>query len=400
MSVTVRQPLAAALLAALAAVCAWLLLPSSALAGAPACGETITEDMTLDADLTCDGGTALVIGADGITLDLAGHTVSSACDAADCSDSIGIDNRGGYDGLRVNDGGVNAVGTAVAIAGATRNRLDGLTIEGGGYQRSYSHAISLVDTSESQIVHTATNGGDPSILLHRSTENRIIDNRIEGGIAIRAGDAIHLEAHSNDNEVRNNTWGTSSFTALLIERSRRNAVAGNVDDGFVGAVVLDHANANVLVHNDVSGGQYAAFELGDSDRNRIRHNRAENGLEIDGDGNRIKYNRVTPPAFASSSLHVSAGDANLLRGNRVAGSSTAAVWVEVEATETSVIENVAYNGGVGIRVDAPGTLIAHNLAYDNGELGIDAVDGVIDGGGNRAHGNGDERQCVGVVCKS
>jgi hypothetical protein len=35
----------------------------------------------------------------------------------------------------------------------------------------------------------------------------------------------------------------------------------------------------------------------------------------------------------------------------------------------------------------------------NGVLGIEAVAGVIDGGGNRAFGNGDPRQCLIVVCR-
>jgi hypothetical protein len=34
----------------------------------------------------------------------------------------------------------------------------------------------------------------------------------------------------------------------------------------------------------------------------------------------------------------------------------------------------------------------------NGDLGIEAVEGVIDGGGNRASENGDARQCVNVTC--
>ena len=36
-----------------------------------------------------------------------------------------------------------------------------------------------------------------------------------------------------------------------------------------------------------------------------------------------------------------------------------------------------------------------NLSKD---LGIEAVFGVIDGGGNRARGNGDPRQCVNIFC--
>jgi hypothetical protein len=36
---------------------------------------------------------------------------------------------------------------------------------------------------------------------------------------------------------------------------------------------------------------------------------------------------------------------------------------------------------------------------DNAELGINAVLGVIDGGGNKAHGNGNPAQCTNVACE-
>src|SRR6187397_2115134 len=41
-----------------------------------ACGDTITADTTLDRDLTGCRSNGLVIGADDITLDLNGHTIS------------------------------------------------------------------------------------------------------------------------------------------------------------------------------------------------------------------------------------------------------------------------------------------------------------------------------------
>jgi hypothetical protein len=36
----------------------------------------------------------------------------------------------------------------------------------------------------------------------------------------------------------------------------------------------------------------------------------------------------------------------------------------------------------------------------NADLGIEAVKGVIDGGGNVAFGSGDPRECVNVACNS
>lgn len=43
--------------------------------------------------------------------------------------------------------------------------------------------------------------------------------------------------------------------------------------------------------------------------------------------------------------------------------------------------------------------VARNLATHNGDLGIQAVAGTVDGGGNRAFGNGNPLQCLNVACR-
>jgi hypothetical protein len=54
------------------------------------------------------------------------------------------------------------------------------------------------------------------------------------------------------------------------------------------------------------------------------------------------------------------------------------------------------NGDDGIDIDGIGSGVAltRNHAWFNGDLGIEAVPGVTDGGGNWAKHNGDLAQCV------
>ncbi len=53
----------------------------------------------------------------------------------------------------------------------------------------------------------------------------------------------------------------------------------------------------------------------------------------------------------------------------------------------------------GIDVASPGsTTFAHNMAVRNGDLGIEAVPGVSDGGGNVAFGNRNPLQCLNIRC--
>ena len=79
-------------LIALAAGGCLCLGAGTASAGTPAiaCGATLTKSTTLTADLLSCPGTALVIGADGITVNLAGHTISGT----NAKGSEGIANDG------------------------------------------------------------------------------------------------------------------------------------------------------------------------------------------------------------------------------------------------------------------------------------------------------------------
>ena len=50
-------------------------------------------------------------------------------------------------------------------------------------------------------------------------------------------------------------------------------------------------------------------------------------------------------------------------------------------------------------METTGTTLVRNTANRNHDLGIEAVAGVIDGGGNKAQGNGNPAQCTNVACK-
>ena len=87
-------------------------------------------------------------------------------------------------------------------------------------------------------------------------------------------------------------------------------------------------------------------------------------------------------------------------GNKVAGSVHDGI--DIDGTDVLVQNNVATgNGDDGIRVshiDGPRDAAQQHHQL-NADLGIQPIAGTfIDGGGNRASGNGDARQCVRVIC--
>src|ERR1700704_682336 len=122
------------------AVGAWLVVgASSASAGAVTCGQTITQDTTVDNDLSNCPGDGLVVGADNITLDLNGHTVSGPGATPTSSAGVRVTGRSG---VTVRNGTVAQFDREVSVQGSA-NRVLLLTL-GAGPQGSLG-VLSPVD---------------------------------------------------------------------------------------------------------------------------------------------------------------------------------------------------------------------------------------------------------------
>jgi hypothetical protein len=88
----------------------------------------------------------------------------------------------------------------------------------------------------------------------------------------------------------------------------------------------------------------------------------------------------------------------VVRGNRLRGNRDG-VYVQTTARRTVLKRNdVRRSKDDGIDVDSPKTTLIGNQAVRNADLGIEAVFGVIDGGGNIARNNGNPAQCTNIFC--
>lgn len=112
----------ACLAALVAAVFASALIGSARAAGV-ACGDTLTQNTTLTADLTCPSGIGLIVSA-GVAVDFAGHTLNGAGTGA-----RGMSVLGG--GARVSNGRIQGfVGEGVSEEGAAT--FENMMITGNG----------------------------------------------------------------------------------------------------------------------------------------------------------------------------------------------------------------------------------------------------------------------------
>ncbi len=91
------------------------------------CGSWIVEDTVLTADLGYCPGSGLVIRADGVVLDLAGHTISGV------GEGFGIDNSAGFDGVRILDGNVERFAVGVRLDVASGNVIRRVSATGATF---------------------------------------------------------------------------------------------------------------------------------------------------------------------------------------------------------------------------------------------------------------------------
>ena len=88
-----------------------------------------------------------------------------------------------------------------------------------------------------------------------------------------------------------------------------------------------------------------------------------------------------------------------MRGNLVRRSRVDGIVVVSKDRDSVLLRNVVTRSGDdGFDVDSGRATLTGNRARRNADLGIEAVFGVTDGGGNVASGNQNPVQCLNVTC--
>jgi parallel beta-helix repeat protein len=356
-----------------------------ALAAQVKCGDTITKDTKLHKDLVNCPSNGIVIGADRITLDLNGHTIdgdgtfSEGCDVATEFCDVGVVNFR-HDGVTVKDGSLRQFGGAVNFFGPLRhNRLLGISAS-----RSADVGIQLFETSRSLIRDSSANRSISrqlgfGLALYSTRHVRVVGNSFRHN----GGDAVHT-VDSNRNLIKANLMARNGGQAFVLEGGTRNEIRRNRVVQNNAGIALSPGVRNIIAGNHVAGGR--------------------DGIRIEkGHENLVAHNLVAHTRRAGIRLGIKhpfiGGAHNLVRRNRVRDSRVDGFVVVKKDRHSLLKRNVAKGSGDdGFDIESSSTTLTRNRAVNNGDLGIDAVFGVNDGGGNRAHRNGNPLQCVNIVC--
>jgi parallel beta-helix repeat protein len=331
------------------------------------CGQVITQDTTLESDMTCydsPSNIGVVIGAPGITFDLAGHSIRTTGSA--------VVNEGHHD-VTIRNGTVSGEEGAVRLTGVKRNLIEDMD-----FVRGTLYGVRAFNSDRNRIVSSDFAAMGVS-LLDGSDRNVVAGNSIEGY------EGFISMSSSNDNRVLDNVLHGGEGPKISAFQSHGTRIARNhvlVSDVDV-AIALGSSHHTEVVDN-VTGFIPGPFGVG-------------GGLRIAASNYTLVRGNIF--ARATPGLLVQSAAGTVVRGNLAFLGESDGFVVEQGTSDTLLENNDAVsNADDGFDIRTSSATLTGNTADDNGDLGIEAVNGVIDGGGNSASGNGNPLQCVNVFC--
>src|SRR6185436_12336606 len=287
MSTPERTPMAPLRLLPLIALLALSGVTAAAGQSPPAgvqCGDTITTDTILDHDLTGCQSNGILIGADDITLDLNGHTISGngkpvrRCPRRQPCDFGVLNDR--HDGVTIRNGSLHGFGVGVLIGGVRENRLVELSSSRNQYfgyviadsSRSVIRDSSATDnprpdgdglgvfvSHDLRIVHNSfRRNGQIGIHLEKST-----GNLVKGNEFVDNGD-FGVFVQANGNQIRGNRC-VRGGAGILVGPGSRNVIAGNRVQRSEEGIAVEKGRGNVVVRNVVVRTKNSGIRLGIDD---------------------------------------------------------------------------------------------------------------------------------------
>jgi parallel beta-helix repeat protein len=237
-------------------------------------------DTTLDSDLVNCPNNGIVIGADGIALDLNGYTVDGDGEPFEpCPDEefcvIGLLNDG-HDGITVRNGSVRGFKFGVFVGRARHNRVLGISST-----RNVFFGFVVAESARSLVRGSSGSGnlapdGD-GMGVFGSHDVRIVDNlfrhnplglhvadstdNVIRGNLISRNSGIGIIIEANRNQVRRNRCRRNSGECILVH-GYRNVIAGNRARGDGAGIGIEQGRGNIVARNVVRGARFQGIYLG------------------------------------------------------------------------------------------------------------------------------------------
>jgi parallel beta-helix repeat protein len=244
------------------------------------CGQTLTQSITLANDLTDCPGDGLVIGADGITVDLNGHTIDGAVTQSDCNfpanPAGGVVNSG-FDGVTIANGTVQQFDGGIRATDVNDSRVHDLNVRDnrfGGIDLEASFAPGAVTVVGSRVDHNVVSGVrcGSAINLFNGQGNRFDHNRVrdaQTGISVCCGAATDANVIENNSIANIANLGILVFAAGVahVERNDLTDIGSGGDacaalTNCIGIEIGGDSSRTVVKDNAITRAQNAGIDVG------------------------------------------------------------------------------------------------------------------------------------------
>jgi len=319
------------------------------LKGNPACGDTITEDTTLVADLTGCAGDGLIIGAPAITLDCAGYKLFG--NGGGGGNGVVIANEA-WDGVTIKNCNISLFLDGISITDG-----DDTIMEYNNVSECLSDGIYIGVSSTGNSIgnHTIWDNTDTGIYLDTS-DNNIIKNSTIHTHSAPGSFGIYLDSNADNNEVVNNTLN-ANFEGIMVSSSLLNTLGNNTISNSVDVgIILSSSDANTISNNSV---------IGDGN--------GDDGISLtDSTSNTINNNTVSGHSGANDkgiSLQTASLSNDII--NNTVDSNNFGITVTDSDLNNILNNTVSNNGDHGISIgNSVSTIIGNNTIDTNGQDGI------------------------------
>lgn len=365
------------------------------------CGDTVTTDISLSANLHCTGP-GLIVKAAGVVVNLNGHSITGS------GTGTGI-TAVKQAGVRVRNGRISNFDRGVFFAESIDGELVDLVLTDNA-----GHNVQTADNSTNfKLTGCKVRRGGVEI---NTTSGLTVTNSEFGQAAIDlkltsrspnfsgstfVDSPITFSTNANNGSL---TGSTLIRSGVSLREADNLTVSGNTfRQGYVR--VLNGSHNTTINGNRFTNGDRAVF---------VQQALSSTNLRIT--GNRFTGNQIGVDA---SDVFIGVEDGITISGNAFTDNAVAGIlldssaahspyWVRIEGN--TLKSNGKRSGGRvdeagrpindGIHVNVPANSpveITRNITKGNADYGIEAVPGsVTDGGGNVSHG--DPSGCLGVVC--
>ncbi len=328
-------------------------------AGSVSCGDVITTDVTLSADLACPAGftgVVLTIGADAITFDGASHTITAPDAAvvfsANSKTGITIQNVIVAPGVGTGTGtqltsvinstvsGISVTGRGFgiqAISGSDGNLLQGNTLTGNVTGISFvgeGNTFSGNDLSNNSSFGLAIGGSD-----FRITNDNDFSGSSNGLLVINATGAT-IENLDFPSSVANTVLDLQASTDVTV----RNITAPGTGTGT--GVRLTNVTNSRLTGVTVTGRDFGIQAISGSDGNLLQGNTLTGnvtGISFVGEGNTFSGNDLSNNShfgLAMRGSNITVGPGNAITNNGIGVLSNASA--DVNVNNNAITGNVTF----------------------------------------------------------